>query len=207
MFSVVGEGDDFEWVAQNFEGRSQGLLVLWRRGCFVLNSEFNGRNFLGFEGAWGKDQLSVTIVHVCAHCDSRGKKLLWEEIVNVKKVKGGERWCLLGDFNSIKSPTERKRVDGYNMNEEMQIFGEFISEAGLIDLPLIGRKFTWYKSDRKTMSRLDRFLITKNWLNSWCDLSQWGLQRSVSDHCTIVLKEINLGPKPFHMMRYWEEMV
>lgn len=54
-----------------------------------------------------------------------------------------------------------------NRNEEVQIFGEFISEVGLIDLPLIGRKFTWYKLDGSAMSRLDRFLISESWLNSW----------------------------------------
>lgn len=59
-----------------------------------------------------------------------------------------------------------------NRNEEIQIFGEFISEVGLIDLPLIGRKFTWYKLDRSAMSRLYRFLISESWLNSWGNLSQ-----------------------------------
>lgn len=73
-------------------------------------------------------------------------------------------------------------MEGNNRNEDIHIFGDFISEARLIDLPLIGRKFTRYKSDGKAMSRLDRFLISKSWLNSWGNLSQWGLQRTVSDH-------------------------
>lgn len=29
-----------------------------------------------------------------------------------------------GDFNSIKSTSERKGVDGFNRFQEMQIFGE-----------------------------------------------------------------------------------
>lgn len=60
----------------------------------------------------------------------------------------------------------------------------------------------------KALSRLDRFLISKDWLNSWSNLSQWGLQRSVFDHCAVVLKEkeVNWGPKPFQMMRCWEDM-
>lgn len=77
----------------------------------------------------------------------------------------------MGDFNSIKLPSERKGVDGNNRGEEMEAFGEFIQEAGLIDLPLIGRKFTWYKSDGSAMSRLDRFLISEKWLASWGSLS------------------------------------
>lgn len=73
---------------------------------------------------------------------------------------------MLGDFNSVKSPTERKGVDGYDRSEEMQLFGDFILGNGLIDLPLVGRKFTWYKADGQAMSRLDRFLISEGWLNS-----------------------------------------
>lgn len=58
------------------------------------------------------------------------------------------------------------------------------------------------------MSRLDGFLITKEWLSSWDNLSQWGLKRSVSDHCAIILKEreVNWVPKPFCMLRCWENM-
>lgn len=114
----------------------------------------------------------------------------------------------MGDFNTIKDPCERKGVDSFNRNEEMQLLGEFISEASLIDLPLIGRKYMWYKADGSAMSRLDHFLVSEEWLNVWSGLSQWGLKRSVLDHCAVVLKEseVNWGPKPFRMMRCWEDM-
>lgn len=56
---------------------------------------------------------------------------------------------MLGDFNSVKSPTERKGVDGYDRSEEMQLFRDFILGNGLFDLPLVGRKFTWYKAMEK----------------------------------------------------------
>lgn len=122
---------------------------------------------------------------------------------------GGDKWCVLGDFNSIKSTEERKGVVCHHRSGEIELFCNFIEMCGLIDLPLIGRKFTWYKPDGRAMSRLDRFLISEEWLNYWGNLSQWGLQRSVSDHCAVILKEkeSNWGPKPFRMMRCWEEMV
>lgn len=55
------------------------------------------------------------------------------------------------------------------------------------------------------MSRLDRFLVSNSWLNSWVDLSQWGLPRSVSDHCPVVLRKrvCNWGPKPFRLLDCW----
>lgn len=86
--------------------------------------------------------MQVTIVNVYAPCDMRGKRLLWDELKLQMDNRGGDRWCILEDFNSIKSPGERKGVDGNSRSDEIQSFGDFIVEAELIDLPLIARKHT-----------------------------------------------------------------
>nr|KYP48621.1 hypothetical protein KK1_029682 [Cajanus cajan] len=87
----------------------------------------------------------------------------------------------------------------------MKCFDEFITEAVLVDLPLVGKKYTWYKIDGKCMSRLDKFLVLNAWLSHWPHTTQWGLSRSVSDHCAILLKneDINWGPKPFRVLDCW----
>lgn len=72
----------------------------------------------------------------------------------------------------------------------MQCFSEFIQEAELIDLPLVERKYTLYRVNGSAMSSLDRFLVYEEWLSSW---NSMGLQRSVSDHCAVVLKEKELN--------------
>ncbi|GKV28743.1 hypothetical protein SLEP1_g37755 [Rubroshorea leprosula] len=45
------------------------------------------------------------------------------------------------------------------------------------------------------------------WFSVWGDVKQWGLRRSVSDHCPILLKEekIDWGPKPFKFFDAWLE--
>lgn len=43
---------------------------------------------------------------------------------------------------------------------------------------MVGRKFTRYGSDG-SMSRLDRFLLSNDWLNKWRNLVQIGLNLSV----------------------------
>lgn len=35
------------------------------------------------------------------------------------------------------------------------------------DLPLTGRKFTWHRADGRCVSRLDRFLISDEWMSRW----------------------------------------
>nr|KYP72270.1 Transposon TX1 uncharacterized [Cajanus cajan] len=87
----------------------------------------------------------------------------------------------------------------------MKCSDEFIIESELVDLPLVGRKYTWYKINGKCMSRLDRFLVSNAWLSHWPHTTQWGLSRGVSDHCAILLKneDINWGPKPFRVLDCW----
>lgn len=203
LCSSLWEGDDFDWACKDASGRSGGLLVIWRKGCLEVSSIFFGSCFLGFDGFWGESKTRVSIVNVYAPCDLRGKREAWEELVTLVETSNNGRWCILGDFNSVKNAgEERKGVDSFDRREDMELFCDFISEVGLIDLPLVGRKFTWYKPDGKAMSRLDRFLISEEWLSTWGNLSQWGLQRSVSDHYAVVLKdkEVNWGPKPFRML-------
>lgn len=57
------------------------------------------------------------------------------------------------------------------------------------------------------MSRLDRFLLSEEWIQTWGVVAQWALNRDVSDHCPIILKmdSQNWGPKPFRFINCWLE--
>ncbi|GKV31185.1 hypothetical protein SLEP1_g39903 [Rubroshorea leprosula] len=70
---------------------------------------------------------------------------------------------------------------------------------------LVGRKFIWYQSNGNSMSRIDRFLLSERWLTKWSEARQWGLSRTMSDHCPILLrhKHIDWGPKPFKFVNAW----
>ncbi|RDX58226.1 hypothetical protein CR513_62470, partial [Mucuna pruriens] len=119
-----------------------------------------------------------------APCNLIGKKIVGGNLVVWWRLEGGD----------IKGREWSQIIDKL---EEMTVLNEFIEELRLINMPFI---------DGLTMSRLDRFFITKEWLHTWSKIAQWGLQRSVSDHCAIILKEkeVNWGPKPF-MLNCWKE--
>ncbi|MCI69330.1 endonuclease/exonuclease/phosphatase family protein, partial [Trifolium medium] len=46
----------------------------------------------------------------------------------------------------------------------MNAFREFVEVMAVVDLPVLGNKFSWFSSDGKAMSRLDRFLISEGFL-------------------------------------------
>lgn len=77
----------------------------------------------------------------------------------------------------------------------------------LVDIPMFNRKYTWYKSGGSAKSRLDMFLLSVEWLGQWPNSSQSVLNRSIFDHCPLVLKHLNVnwGPKPFRVLDCWQE--
>lgn len=84
-------------------------------------------------------------------------------------------------------------------------FNEFIEIMELVDLPLLWRGFTWCNSlEGDRWSKIDRFLLDSLWLEKFC-LKQWGLPRSISDHCPLVLMEDerNWGPRSFRFLNAW----
>ena len=57
---------------------------------------------------------------------------------------------------------ERRSVSASGGVLDFEPFNQFIVENALIDLPLCGRNFTWFKGDGKSMSRIDRFLLSED---------------------------------------------
>lgn len=80
-----------------------------------------------------------------------------------------------------------------------------IDQLEMIDLPMLGRKFTWCNSQiREKWSRIDRFLLNHEWLQNF-NFKLWGLPRLLSDHCPIILMEDerDWGPRPFRFLNAW----
>lgn len=114
-------------------------------------------------------------------------------------------WCFVGDYNAVCTSRERRGVGNYIGSLEVSEFRSFVEDMDLIDPPLLGRRFMWYKADGSAMSRLDRFLLSQDWMVVWEVEAQWALNRDVSDHCSIMLKQgkHDWGPKLFRFNNCW----
>jgi hypothetical protein len=84
-------------------------------------------------------------------------------------------------------------------------FEAFVNDMELEDIPSLGRKFTWFHPNGVSMSRIDRALVSEDWISLWGSPSLWILPRSVSDHCPLVLRHrvVYWGPKPFRFKNHW----
>ena len=85
----------------------------------------------------------------------------------------------MGDFNEVLSAEERK--GGLICHSSVEDFSALIHDLNVIDVPLIGRKYTWVRG--KSCSRLDRMLVEHAWLEQFPNLKLWTVERSMSDHC------------------------
>eukprot|EP00268_Persea_americana_P015800 TRINITY_DN17438_c0_g2_i2.p1 TRINITY_DN17438_c0_g2~~TRINITY_DN17438_c0_g2_i2.p1 ORF type:complete len:122 (+),score=13.46 TRINITY_DN17438_c0_g2_i2:25-366(+) len=88
----------------------------------------------------------------------------------------------------------------------MRRFSDWINSHSLVDLQLKGPSFTWSNHQSNcVMSRLDRFLVTTDWLDVYPDVIQLALAKPASDHCPILIDSEceNWGPTPFRFELIW----
>ncbi|GKV07574.1 hypothetical protein SLEP1_g19328 [Rubroshorea leprosula] len=196
--------DDHKWIMKPSEGLSGGLLCIWSSKVFKMKKVLEGRNYIGVFGLWGEKEIPVYIMNIYCPCLLMGKRALWEELQTmVTSCKGN--WCLMRDFNAVRRTIERAGCKG--VLREMNDLDCFIHESGLVDLPLIDRKYTWYNSNGQHMSRIDKFVLSEDWVMNWSDVKQWGLSRIMLDHYVILLKNemVDWGPKHFKFFDAWLE--
>ena len=109
-----------------------------------------------------------------------------------------------GDFNVVRFPS--KRSGSTSFTATMREFSNFISEQGLIDIPLRGGSFTWSNTrEVASKARLDRFLFSTDWEDKFPSISQQRLPRLLSDHFPIVLEggSFQRGRRPFRFENIW----
>ncbi|GJW20927.1 RNA-directed DNA polymerase, eukaryota [Tanacetum coccineum] len=112
----------------------------------------------------------------------------------------------MADFNEVRYKSDRF---GSNFNVHgAQCFNSFISASGLVEVTVGGNHFTWCHKSAKKMSKLDRFLVSENLLSSCPHLNVITLERYLSDHRPILLREnyYDYGPMPFRFFHHWIEM-
>jgi hypothetical protein len=200
--------EDCQWSSLPSVGNSGGILSIWCKSSSSVIFHFIGEGFVGVCLEWGVHKKVCIVVNVYSKCDIDGKRRLWDTFLMSKRVFGGGIWCVIGDFNTVLNREERRCVNDSNFQSpsiEIVEFEAFVNNMNLIDLPVLGRKFSWFHPNGRTMSRIDRALVSEEWHVAWGNPSLWILPRSISDHCALVLRynTVDWGPRPFRFNNHW----
>ncbi|KAH1242536.1 hypothetical protein GmHk_07G019845 [Glycine max] len=150
---------DIGWEFQPAINTAGGLLCVWSQQAFKLERKEVGSGFILLEGVWLKENQKTSV-----------KRILWDSLKQLRQLDPEGLWCFMGDFNSIRHHSERD------------------ADVELEEVPSVGKKFTWFKPNGATMSRLDRFLVSLNWIQKWPASTMFTLDRNFSDHCPIMLR-------------------
>ncbi|GJX92097.1 RNA-directed DNA polymerase, eukaryota [Tanacetum coccineum] len=195
----------FEHLHSNSVGNSGGILCVWDPNAFRIYNHTISDYFVIIRGVWLKNGIDLTIIAVYAPHDPRDKFMLWEYLGHVVNQWHGEV-VIMGDFNEVRCKSDRF---GSHFNVQgADVFNSFIVNAGLEEVPIGGSAFTWCHKSATKMSKLDRFLVSNNLLNICPHISAITLERYLSDHRPILLRETihDYGPVPFRFFHHWLEL-
>ncbi|XP_071725874.1 uncharacterized protein [Rutidosis leptorrhynchoides] len=183
------------WGSPNFGciqkpkiGKSGGMLLIWDT----------------IKGNWIGHSEETVIVNIYGPHNDEGKAKLWESLESLLSYQNAE-WVLCEDFNEVRYEHERKNCEFIARRADR--FNSFIDNSSLIDVPLVGKRFTRISNDGVKMSKIDRFLVSENFNQTWGDITCCALDQNTSDHCPIILKDSNsdFSPKPFRVFDVWFE--
>ncbi|GJY53182.1 RNA-directed DNA polymerase, eukaryota, reverse transcriptase zinc-binding domain protein [Tanacetum coccineum] len=112
---------------------------------------------------------------------------------------------LKNDMPPRDNRDDSERYGSECLRTQAHIFNSFIDAAGLFDIPLGGRMFTWMSKAGMKMSKLDQFLISHSVMDSSSDFKVTTLPREWSDHTPLLLhyEKDDYGPVPFKFFHSW----
>ncbi|GAU28487.1 hypothetical protein TSUD_294900 [Trifolium subterraneum] len=197
-----------EAIRVKFNGDSANMFSVLAKGARVKE----GGSCSGWGGSRGAGQPHLLMIHgrflraqeefflfnVYAPCENNAKLELWNRLTGRLLQLGRKKVCICGDFNAVRSDAERRSLSQGLRSPDQASFNQFIDDNDLIDLPLYGHNFTWYRGDGLSMIRIDRFLLSEDWCLVWPNCVQHAQLRGLSDHCplSLLVDEENWGPRP-----------
>ncbi|GJW42238.1 RNA-directed DNA polymerase, eukaryota [Tanacetum coccineum] len=196
---------NYDYVYSEAVGISGGILCVWEASVFKKDYATISDNFIAVYGTWLPTNSKVLFVAIYAPQQLVCKRLLWDYVSSLIDRWNGEV-IVLGDFNEVRVKDER-RGSCFNVTSA-RVFDQFISGSGLVDVKMEGYAFTWSHPSGSKMSKLDRFLVSEGIYSIFPSITAICLDRHLSDHRPIVLREVqaDFGPIPFRFYHSWISM-
>ncbi|XP_016173487.1 uncharacterized protein LOC107615991 [Arachis ipaensis] len=193
-----GSGAGWKYVGS--DGASGGLLMIWDETFFKLNNCYKGERWLCVEGVLLKNGFNCAFFLIYGAHSREEKSHVWEELSYIAGLCQVP-CCFIGDFNEIVTVEKRKGTASLPLSADE--FRSWIQDMHLVDLPLTDRKFTWFCG--RSCSRIDRAMVSVEWLEEFPETRLRGGPRGLSDHCPIIVedKRMSRGPMPFRSLDLW----
>ncbi|KAJ8438798.1 hypothetical protein Cgig2_023832 [Carnegiea gigantea] len=132
-----------------------GLIISWHKDSFQQTNLTAGQRWVCVYGEFLKEQFQCAICLIYAPNDPQGRVQVWNQLRTMKACSVMPL-ILLGDFNEVLKPSERKGL--LHTTASMRDLQELVQDLQLLDLQ-IDKQFTGMRRD--SASRIDRILVDK----------------------------------------------
>ncbi|KAL1162661.1 hypothetical protein V6Z11_A07G217700 [Gossypium hirsutum] len=162
-------------LAVDSEGKSGGLALLWKEGVNVSVQNYSKFHIESFVSMDDGEKFSL-------------RQQSWDMLRRVKSMVN-EGWIVGGDFNTILNNSEKeggRRKPGTLMDD----FCDVLEELSLTDVKTLNGWFTWTNNregTRLVKERLDRFVISDEFMEKMSFRTSQIVRQSSSDHEAILL--------------------
>lgn len=149
------------------------------------------------------DNTKWMLTCVYGPCTPEGKRLFPDWLKDIQMSPSID-WMILGDFNLIRNLENRNKPGG-NLIEIFR-FNAAISQLGINEIVLQGRKYTWSSMQPSPLlEKLDWVFTSSSWAISYPSTSVRALDMIPSDHCPCVVSISTLIPKnrAFRFEKFW----
>ena len=190
-----------DWVHSPAVNGSGGLLVSWHNEYFQVGSSLITQRWICVFGKFISEAFSCAVCVVYAPNSQSDRLELWNNLREFNQHLSIPL-LLMGDFNEVLNVAERRNASQTTVG--MRNFGDMIQEMQLVDLD-ISQQFTWMRG--KAASRLDRIMVSKEFVENFQNLKVVCKERMLSDHFPLILatSDIKWGPSPFRTLDGWLE--
>ncbi|KAK8993388.1 hypothetical protein V6N11_033498 [Hibiscus sabdariffa] len=140
-----------------------GGLALWWSSNVKLAILGEDRNFIDTSiSIHGEEDWFGTFIYVPPYAEDKQK--FWERLASIRK-EANPKWCILGDFNIVASPSDKCGGLPFDYNSARWYY-EFLDRTLLAEIQCKGGVYTWsnQRSDEATiLEKLDRALSSLDW--------------------------------------------
>ncbi|KAL0350198.1 UNVERIFIED_CONTAM: hypothetical protein Sradi_4169000 [Sesamum radiatum] len=151
----------------NFDTIANGrILIIWNPAVIDLVPEDISPQVIHCRAKNKSSQLSFYISFTYDLYTVVHRKSMWEKLSELGRPMNMS-WLIIGDFNCVKSPTE-KQLGATPTWYELKDFADCCLLLGLNDAPTAGCYFTWYSNSESNpvWCKLDQVLFNNEWLEA-----------------------------------------
>jgi hypothetical protein len=184
---------------------SGGIILGWNSSIFSGQIIHNLKYAVTVEFTSRHNNETWTLTTVYGPCQGHEREEFVNWLNNLQ-IQDTDNWMILGDFNFYRSLNDRNRPGG-NINDVF-VFNEIISNVGLQEIPLKGRKYTWSNmQDEPLLEQIDWCFTSTNWISQYPSTLLLPLSKPTSDHIPCMVQIDTTIPKAdvFRFENFWVE--